>query len=135
MRGEIELPPDRGEGGVIPRIRTPLSDMARWTTFSVDVASSRAMIGHYFKPPTQERDVSLKRTNTFLVQVWDEQVIVYLNGELLFTDYDFEDIAPLPSKGQVGLGARHGEQFEFPTLYRNVQIRRLTRRPTPQRTE
>ena len=67
--------------------------------------------------------------------MWGEQVIVYLNGELVFADYEFEPTIRLPAKGQVGLGARHGKQFEVPTLYRNVQIRRLTTRPTPQRTE
>jgi len=129
MRGEIELPPDRGGGGVIPHIKRP--GRWNWTTFRIDVASGRAMMGRSFYSPTEERQVKLKPINIFVVQAWDERVTVYLNGELLFTDYDFEKVAPGYPKAQVGLGGRHGEQFEVPTLYRNVQIRRLTTKPVP----
>jgi len=133
IQGEIELPPDRGEGGVIPRIKNP--DRINWTTFRIDVAGSQAMIGRCFYSPTEDKQIQLKPLNTFLVQVWYEQVIVYLNGELVFPDYEFEPVIHCPAKGQVGLGARHGEQFDAPTRYRNVQIRRLTTKPVPQPSE
>jgi len=133
MRGEIELPPERGEGGVILRIKNP--GWIGWTSLRIDAAGSRVIVGRSFYSPTQEKEVIPKQTNTFLVQVWNDRVTAYLNGELVFADYELEPDYRPQLKGQVGLGAWHGNQFEAPTLYRNVQIRRLTTRPTPQQTE
>ena len=140
MRGEIEFPPPphRSTGGVVPFIRNPgwrISSM--WTPFWIDTSTSRANMSYGFYAPKQEKEVTLKQTNTFLIHVWDKRATVYLNGELVFADYELDFLPDyLPQlKGQVGLGAWHVNQFEAPTLYRNVQIRRLTTRPTPQRTE
>ena len=95
-------------------------------------------MGRGFSAAKQEKDVTLRQPNTFLIQVWDERATVYLNEELVFADYELEPDHHPELKGHVGLGAWRcwfEVEREVPTLYRNVQIRRLTTRPTPQRTE
>lgn len=129
IRGKIEMLPT--QSGAVGAIVVGYSRGGRpyYTTVELHEKTSKAHIGTNFST-NKDATVPLKGTNDFLVQVWDSNVTVYVNGVRAFADCKMESGYAAPPGNQIGFGGWSYSANDSVVRYRNCQIRQLTEKPS-----
>jgi hypothetical protein len=93
-----------------------------------DRANQKVVVSHDGSASeTVTKSVQVKSSNAFCIQLWDNVVYAYLNGELICHDLvvDWYVIPPRPT---IALGASR-QSTPLTLRFRNLEIRRLTSKP------
>ncbi len=72
--------------------------------------------------------VGVQEKNTFLVQHWDDNVTVYLNGKLIQNAVELKRYLPIDHKPRVGVVCNMTKPASV-IRFRDLQVRRLTEAP------
>lgn len=79
---------------------------------------------------SSEKPITCKSKNTFLLQVWDSHITVYINAQPVFTNQETNKEWGYSEKRQIGLWGWYGGRYSSPPVrLRNLQIRRLETKP------
>jgi hypothetical protein len=133
LRGQIDFVSAAGaEADACIALRCPPQPQRDDVMFVLYKDRGRASLSHsLWEEETTTVPCSVRDRNTFLIQVWDSQVNVEVNGERVFTGQEVEQLFPGGRK-QIGMGATYLSS-DVTLRFRDLEVRKLTASPRRRR--
>lgn len=131
IRGELKLCLEGAERGQMGAVLFGYSDNVTetFTSFRVFRFDQQAWLGRgFYHDQKKVTKAQVKEVNKFDIQVWQQRVTVYFNGERIFSNERIPAEWWGGEKGLVGIGEDY-QSSGFVIRYRNIELRRLKEEP------